>query len=92
MRKFVAVNEAGTRIGEGHPAAKLSDADVELIRDLREIYRLSYRIIAEKFEVSASSIAKICRYERRAQIAAALKAWPVPGADRGGMRRNEGDT
>lgn len=86
MRKFVAVNEAGIRIGESHPAAKLSDADVELIRELRDSYRLSYRIIAEKFEVSVSSIAKICRYERRAQIAAALRALPRLRKNRGGMQ------
>ena len=31
MIKFVPVNERGKRIGEGHPRAKLTDHDVELI-------------------------------------------------------------
>ena len=40
----VAVNEKGYRVGEAHHAAKLSDEDVELIRQLHPA--LSYRAIA----------------------------------------------
>lgn len=45
--------------------AKLSNHDVEMIRELREVHQLSYRVIAEKFEASLSTIKNICWYRRR---------------------------
>jgi DNA-directed RNA polymerase specialized sigma24 family protein len=44
---------------------KLTDSDVEMIRELHEVHRLSYAKLAVKFEVSLSAINKICRYVRR---------------------------
>ena len=32
MQKTMEGNEAGLRIGEGHPNAKLTDGEVEMIR------------------------------------------------------------
>lgn len=78
MQKTVAVNEAGLRIGEDHPNAKLTDGEVELIRQMHEDDGLSYEALAEKFEVSKGAVAKICRYERRGQWVANFKAVPVP--------------
>ncbi len=78
MQKTVAVNEAGLRIGEDHPNAKLTDAEVERIRTLHEDYGMSYSTLAEKFEISKGAIAKICRYERRGQPVANFKKVPVP--------------
>lgn len=77
MRKTVAVNEAGLRIGEDHPNAKLTDAEVELIRQLHE-EGMSYETLAEKFEVSKWAIGRICRCERRSQTPAAFKEVHVP--------------
>lgn len=77
MLKTVAVNEVGLLVGEDHQNAKLTDAEVELVRELRETERMSYDWLAEKFEVSKSAIAKICRYERRAQFSVRIKAMPV---------------
>lgn len=74
MQKTVAVNDAGLRIGEGHPNAKLTDAEVERIRSLHEDDGMSYDTLAEKFEVSKWAIGRICRYERRAQTPANFKA------------------
>lgn len=51
--------------GEQHWMAKLSDRDVELIRELREKAGLSYRAIAMKFDVPRATIAGICSYRRR---------------------------
>ena len=70
---IVCVNENGRRIGEAHHRAKLSDADVDLIRELREAHGISYEEIAKKFDVSKSEIAEICRYEIRAQAPAAFR-------------------
>ena len=78
MQKTVAVNEAGLRIGEDHPNAKLTDAEVEMIRQLHE-EGVCYECLAVKFEVSKWAIGRICRYERRAQIPADFKAVHIPG-------------
>ena len=72
MQKTVAVNDAGLRIGEDHPNAKLTDAEVERIRSLHED-GMSYGALAEKFEVSRWAIGRICRYERRAQTPGRFK-------------------
>ena len=72
MQRTVAVNDAGLRIGEDHPNAKLTDAEVERIRSLHEDGMI-YEVLAEKFEVSKWAIGRICRYERRAQTPANFK-------------------
>ncbi|WP_334157906.1 hypothetical protein [Oryzomicrobium sp.] len=74
MLKTVAVNEAGLRIGEDHPNAELTDAEVERIRSLHEADGMSYSQLAEKFEISKGAVAKICQYKRRAQFAVRVKA------------------
>lgn len=64
--RLVGVNERGIRVGQDHQRAKLTDREVELILKLHE-QGLSYLTIATKFDVHKSTIAKICRGERRAQ-------------------------
>lgn len=68
--RVVAVNDRGRRIGQDHPNAKLTDADVELIRDLHESEGLSYSALAEKFGVSKMAICYIVKCRRRDQAAA----------------------
>lgn len=55
----------GRRIGENHPNAILTDGEVELVRQLREVQGMTYDAIAAKMDVSKSSVAKICQYNRR---------------------------
>lgn len=63
---LIAVNERGYRIGQGHHHCKITDAEVELIRKLREGDNpMSYRNIAKKFEISASGVHAIANYNRR---------------------------
>lgn len=50
--------------GERHPRARLSDDDVRLVRELHEL-GLGYHQIAQKFEVSKSSVRDICCYRTR---------------------------
>lgn len=64
---MVAVNENGYRIGPSHHNARLSDETVDKIRDMHEIEKIGYRKIAKILDISRHVIAKICRYERRAQ-------------------------
>lgn len=71
------MNEAGLRIGEDHPNAKLTDAEVELIRSLHKS-GMSYTTLARKFEVSREAIGRICRYERRGQTPMNFKKVHMP--------------
>lgn len=66
-RLAIAVNEIGRRIGESHPKAKLTDRDIDLIRELHEGHGMGYKTIARKFETSPTTVAYICRYEVRCQ-------------------------
>lgn len=73
MGRLVAVDDQGRRIGEDHPAARLTDEEVELMRVLREEHGWGWRRLAAKFEVSTQTVRRICRYERRATPAARYK-------------------
>ena len=64
--KFFGVDDHGNRVGEDHPRAKLTDHEVELIRQLHEEGGLSLREIAEKFEVTKGTVHDIVNYRRRA--------------------------
>lgn len=68
--RLVAVNGCGWVIGEDHPQAKLTEADVALILELRAA-GLSYGRIAQKFDtwpqVSKTMCFYICTARRRSQ-------------------------
>lgn len=77
-RRVISIGPNGGRIGESHANAKLTDHDVDLIRELateRDEHGrvvkpgLSYRVLARKFEVSKGCIQKIVQCLRRAQVA-----------------------
>lgn len=73
---FVPLNSLGIRIGQYHQRAKLSDHDVELIRQLAE-QGICYKAIATKFEISWVTVGRICRFERRSQTIAKFKKLKV---------------
>lgn len=77
MQKTVAVNDKGLRIGEDHPNARATDAEIELIRQLHD-EGMSYEVLAEKFEYSKWAIGRICRFERRGQVPAAFVRVHIP--------------
>ena len=64
---IVAVNELGYRIGSSHHNCTVSDEVIDKIRDLHEDDGMSYRQIAKALGLSKNFVAKVCRYERRAQ-------------------------
>lgn len=87
-KNYVVVNEHGRRIGESHPRARLTDHEIDLIRDLAEDEvdeatgkvirkKLSYSEIAKKFEdilsIDSKYVGQIVRCEKRAQIPARMK-------------------
>lgn len=78
--RLVSVNDAGYRVGEDHPRAKLTNHDVELILELRENYKLSYGVIAHKFDVAKDTVVKICKGYTRSQFPTRVKRLPIPAA------------
>lgn len=68
--RVVGVNERGWRIGEHHHRSKLTDQDVELIRQLRDGDPAfwTYEVLAEKFDLSKSHIRDIVLMRKRAQF------------------------
>ena len=71
----IALNDKHCRIGQGHPRAKLTDAEVDLVFELRGT-GMSLADIADKFEVSKGCIWKILHGHRRGQPAARLVSVP----------------
>lgn len=65
-RRFVGVNDKGYRVGEDHHRAKLTNAQVDEIHELRE-QGLTYGQINKKTGIPKSTIASILQYNRRAQ-------------------------
>jgi len=61
-------NDNGRVIGQAHHRAVLTDADVDLVRNLRD-EGLTHAAIAAKFEVSRSAIQAICSLKRRGHLA-----------------------
>lgn len=68
MYRIVAIGESGSRVGEDKYGAKLTNADVELVRELHSLHGKSYGWLAKCFGVSRSLIAQICRYQKRATL------------------------
>jgi hypothetical protein len=73
---LVRVNERGIRIGESHPRAKLSDADVEILRQDRD-RGLSLGALALKWGLSKSGVKAICDGRSRGQIGPTIDAAPT---------------
>ena len=53
----------GRRTGESHPAAKLTQRDVDLMRELHEA-GAGYTRLAEKFAISRVQVRRIVGYQR----------------------------
>ncbi len=56
-----------------HHMARIPDEIIDAIRDLHEDNGLTYGQLAKQFNLDRGTIAKICRYERRAQTPDAWK-------------------
>ncbi len=80
-RVVVAINEKGRRIGDSHQRSRISNHDVDLMRELREEHKLSYKELAEKFDVSESLVKQICNYRIRSQTPVRWKIIDVEGGE-----------
>lgn len=74
MKRLVGVNGLGLRVGEDHVNARLTNSEVDLLLTLREEHGMSYRELAEKFDISKSGARKICKGQTRCQSATRYKA------------------
>jgi len=63
---YIPTNATGRRIGEAHQRAKLSDREVELIRQLHETGTSSFEI-AEKFEITPRHVQRLVSFRQRNQ-------------------------
>ena len=62
--KVVGVNDRGYRVGASHPKAKLTQEDVNRIRDLHEGEHRGYRRIARLVGLHRATVVQICSYTR----------------------------
>ena len=72
ITRTIGVNERGRRVGDSHHNARLTDGDVELLRELHE-QGWGYRKLAAKFEVSKSQVRNIVKGHCRGQVATAWR-------------------
>lgn len=80
MKRVVAVNERGLRIGEDHRLAKLTNVEIEMVLALRD-EGWSYRRLAVKFEISKSAARMYCKGLRRCQSPAGWRTVEVHVVD-----------
>ena len=76
--RHVATNDRGLLVGRFHPNAKISDQDVDKIREMHEEQGLGYKRIAKIMGLSRNTVAGICQYVRRAQTYELWKQVRVP--------------
>ncbi len=79
VKKLVAVNERGLRIGEDHPNAKIANAKVDMIFDMVDEGKTSMEIAAI-IGVSLDLVKKIRCGQRRCQWPARFKEIEVDDA------------
>lgn len=76
---MISYNERGNRIGESNPMARLTDHEVDLIRELYEernpdgTRRWTFGQIALRTKQPKSTVSDICYGRRRAQIVSKVK-------------------
>jgi DNA invertase Pin-like site-specific DNA recombinase len=64
VKQTVGVNEKNRPVGESHPQAKLTDADVDRMLEMRES-GMGWGTLAKIFDVSKSHVRRICLGHKR---------------------------
>lgn len=78
MKKTLAFNRNGNRIGENHPLAKLLDREIDQVLELLDEPDITLQEVADKFGVSKACIWKIKTGRRRCQTPERLVEVSVP--------------
>lgn len=63
-RRVIAVSDSGHALGEDHKLAKLTNVEVDLVRELHDI-GYGYKRLAMLFAVSRSHVRNIVKYRVR---------------------------
>lgn len=79
--RMLAVNELGSRVGEDHHRAKLTNREVDRLLELHEEQGYGYKRLASMFAVSVRTVRDICGYRRRAQHATSFVRAAAPTID-----------
>lgn len=61
-------NSKNQKCGQFHHRAKLTDREVELMRQLREDNDFTYETLAGLFEVTKACVQHICSYRNRTRL------------------------
>lgn len=77
MQKTVKVNANGLRVGEDHPRAKLTDREVDRMRELHE-EGVTITELSRMFEMSKGSVHDIVNCRRRAETVVGERVVRVP--------------
>lgn len=75
MGRLVGVTDKGCRVGQDHPRAKLTNADIDLLLQMRDD-GMSYGRLAEIFEAPKASVACWCKATRRNTAPTAFRQAP----------------
>lgn len=75
---YRSLNDKDRYIGESHPNAKLTDEDVEFLRDMHERLGLSIRFISRATGVPRRTVRCILNYQSRAQVASRVIKYVRP--------------
>lgn len=75
MSHLIGVNEKGLRIGQYHQRAKLSDAQVEELIDLRA-EGWGYKRLAKHFNIGKAQVRRIVGYAQRVQLSYVWRTVP----------------
>lgn len=73
-RRMIGVSDMGHPVGEDHHRARLTNAEVDQMRDMRDA-GMMYKDIARHFGVPITTVASICLWQRRVATAVAWRAW-----------------
>ena len=76
VMRLVPYNANGIPLGEAHPCAKIPDAIVVRIRDLREYEHATIPEIARRLELNRHTVHAIVYYRRRRQAVADWREMP----------------
>lgn len=77
MKRVVGVSDAGVRVGQDHPKAVLTDAEVEHLLALRAEGK-SYGWLSDTFDIPKATVASICQGRRRVVIASSFRVVCMP--------------
>lgn len=72
MKRVIRINASGLRVGEDHQNAKLTDQEVDRMRELHE-QGVTVTELARMFEVSKGTACDIVSYRRRAQTVVGVR-------------------